>query len=129
MSNLYNIYLAGGAEFMHPISLLFMSNIVGIGYIVFCRIRKKLIHPNWLEIVKHFGGVAVAYGTFGTLLGLLLAFDALEKSDQIIPFQVIMGGLKVSLINILYGLIVFFFSMVAYIALKLTEHKDVKYEV
>jgi hypothetical protein len=119
MSNLVNTYLAGGVEYMHPLTLLFLFNLGVVGYIIFCKIRKKDISGNWLEVIKHVGGLALAYGTFGTLFGLLLAFDALESSKDIIPFQVVMGGLKVALINVLYGLIIFCISMLAYIVVKL----------
>lgn len=119
MSNLVNTYLAGGVMYMHLLTLLFLFNLGAVGYIIFCKMRKKDISGNWLEVVKHIGGLAVAFGTFGTLMGLLFAFDALESSKDIIPFQVIMGGLKVSLINVLYGLMIFCISMLAYIILKL----------
>ena len=80
-----------------------------------------MINPKWMEAIKHVGGFAAAVGTFGTLMGLFMAFNALEHSEQVIPFQVIMGGLKVALINVLYGLIVFLISMVCYIVLKLKQ--------
>jgi hypothetical protein len=121
MSNIINTYVAGGVEYMHPITILLFANLVIIGYIIYRRKTETAFNPNWLEAVKHFGGFALALGTFGTLAGLFMAFDALENSEQVIPFQVIMGGLKVALINVLYGLIVFFISMISYITLKLRQ--------
>jgi hypothetical protein len=121
MSRIVNTYLAGGVEFMHPITLLLILNMAIAGYVIYSRISRKAINPNWLEVIKQVGGFALAVGTFGTLAGLFLAFNALEQSEQLIPFQVIMGGLKVSLITVLYGLIVFFISMIAYIILKLKQ--------
>jgi hypothetical protein len=122
MSNIIDIYKQGGIQFMHLITILLLMNLAIAVYIVYSRIKLKEISPNWLEALKHVSGFAVALGTFGTLFGLLFAFDALEKSEQVIPFPIIMGGLKVSLINILYGLIVFFISMVVYLILKLTKN-------
>jgi len=121
MSRIVNTYLAGGVEFMHPITLLLILNMAIAGYVIYSRISGKTINPNWIEAIKQIGGFALAVGTFGTLAGLFLAFNALEQSEQLIPFQVIMGGLKVSLITVLYGLIVFFISMIAYIILKLKQ--------
>ncbi len=121
MSRIVNTYLAGGVEFMHPITLLLILNMAIAGYVIYSRISRKAINPNWLEVIKQGGGFALAVGTFGTLAVLFLAFNALEQSEQLIPFQVIMGGLKVSLITVLYGLIVFFISMIAYIILKLKQ--------
>jgi hypothetical protein len=119
MSNLLDTYRAGGVEYMHPLTLLLLCNLAIIIYIVISRSKKKVIGSKWLEAIKHISGLAVAFGTFGTLFGLFMAFDVLESSEQVIPFQVIMGGLKVALINILYGLIIFFISMLTYIILKL----------
>jgi MotA/TolQ/ExbB proton channel family len=119
MSSLIDTYRAGGAVYMHPLTLLFLFNISVVAYIVVCTVNKKAFRSGWLEAVKHVSGLAVAYGTFGTLFGLFIAVDVLESSEETIPFQVIMGGLKVALINVLYGLIIFFISMVAYVVLKL----------
>ncbi len=119
MSRCIDTYIAGGVEYMHPITILLLVNVGIIGYVVYNLMSQKAINPNWIEAVKHIGGFAAAFGTFGTLVGLFLAFNALEQSAQAIPFQVIMGGLKVALITVLYGLIVFFLSMVGYLVLKL----------
>lgn len=119
MSTLINTYIAGGTNFMHPITLLFLFNLGVIAYVVLTYLKKKYINGKWLETIKHLGGLALAVGTIGTLTGLFLAFDALETIKEIVPFQVIMGGLKVALINILYGLIVFIISMFVYVVIKL----------
>ena len=119
MSNLIDTYIAGGVKYMHPITLLFLFNLVVMAYVIITYLKKKSVDVKWIETIKHVGGLAVAFGTFGTLAGLFIAFDFLEASKQIIPFQVIMGGLKVALINILYGLIVFFISMLVYVTMKL----------
>jgi len=123
MSNLIDTYVAGGVEYMHPITLLFFFNLGVIAYVIINHLKKNSIDPKWIETVKHIGGIAVAVGTFGTLAGLFMAFNALEASKEIIPFQVIMGGLKVALINIIYGLIIFFISMLAYVTMKLKIHR------
>ena len=119
MSNLINIYVAGGPNYMHPITLLFLFNLGVITYVIFNHLKKKSIDKTWIDTIKHVGGLALAVGTIGTLVGLFFAFDALEASKEVIPFPVIMGGLKVALINILYGLFIFFISMIVYVAMKL----------
>ena len=119
MSNLINTYLAGGVEYMHPITLLFLCNLGVITYVIYNYLKKKSIDKKWIETVKHLGGLALAVGTIGTLVGLFFAFNALEASKEVIPFPVIMGGLKVALINILYGLFIFLISMIVYVAMKL----------
>lgn len=121
MSQIINTYLAGGVEFMHPITILLVINLAIAGYLIYSKSSGKPVSANWIEAIKQVGGFAAATGTFGTLVGLFLAFNALEQSEQVIPFQVIMGGLKVSLITVLYGLIVFLISMIIYIIFKMKQ--------
>ena len=106
---------------MFPLLLLFALNISIFVYILIAMIQKRQFNPKWLEAIKQIGGLAAAYGTFGTLIGLFFAFDALEAMKEMIPLQVIMGGLKVALVTVLYGLIIFCLSLLAYIILKLTS--------
>src|SRR5687767_13433339 len=119
MSTLIDTYVAGGVEYMHPLTLLFLLNLGILGYFVFLRLKGEVRPMKWIEAIKQISGVALAFGTFGTLAGFFQAFDALEHMETVVPFQVIMGGLKVALINILYGLIIFLISMLLYIILKL----------
>lgn len=128
MENLFDTYRSGGVQFMHPLTLLFIFNVVMIGMILYRTAAKINVPSKWIESIKHVSGFAVAFGTFGSLTGLLQAFDALEKSIQVIPFQVIMGGMKVALINIIYGLLIFCISMLGYVLLKL-RMRDVSVNV
>jgi hypothetical protein len=116
---LIDTYIAGGVEYMHPLTLLFLTNLGILGYFIFLKAKGSVRDLKWVEAIKHVSGVALAFGTFGTLVGFFQAFNALEHMDTVLPFQVIMGGLKVALINILYGLIIYFISMVCYIVLRL----------
>lgn len=117
----YNLHIEGGPYFMFPLSLLFLINIIIFIYVLIAVIQKKHFNAIWLESIKQIGGLAAAWGTFSTIIGLFFAFDALEASKDIIPFQVIMGGLKVAVITVLWGLIIFCLSLLAYIILKLAR--------
>ena len=64
--------------------------------------------PRW---VKEIGIGALVVGVFGTLLGFLQIFDALQLIGDISP-AVVCGGCKVAMIPVLYGLIVYFISLV-----------------
>ena len=123
-SGIGNVYRAGGAPFMHPLTLLFIANIAIIGYVTLARVTKRDLRIRWVEAIRHIANLAAAFGTFSTIIGLFFAFDALESSPEVIPFPVISGGLKVGLIGVLYGLIIFMISYSFYIVLKAT-HKTV----
>jgi biopolymer transport protein ExbB/TolQ len=110
---------------MQILSLLLLANVLIFFYILISKIQNKQFNIKWLEAIKQIGGFALGFGTFSTLIGLFSAFSALEESQDIIPFQVIMGGLKAGLISILYGLIIFCASLLAYIILKLSVRQPV----
>jgi hypothetical protein len=124
MTSFFEMHVVGGMEYMTPITLLLLIDIGITVFILLARVKKKEISYRWVESVKHVGGVAAAFGTLGTLAAFFMAFDALEKSKEIIGFQIIMGGLKVALITVIYGLIVFCLSLIVYILLKITTRNS-----
>ncbi|HEY5917959.1 MAG TPA: MotA/TolQ/ExbB proton channel family protein [Chryseolinea sp.] len=115
---MYDIYLAGGTLFMHPLSLILFINLGLIIFVVVTNLQKKKLNRNFLEAIRQLGGLAFAWGAFSTLIGLFFAFDALEAMKETLPLAVIMGGLKVALITVLYGLIIFIFSLISFIGLR-----------
>ena len=120
MGNFFEMHIVGGVEWMVPITLLLLVDIGIALYIIFSRIRKKEVSHRLIESVKQVGGLAAAFGALGTLAAFFMAFNALEASEKIIGFQIIMGGMKVALITVIYGLLVFCLSLGAYILLKVT---------
>jgi len=115
---MYDIYLAGGAQYMHLMTLIFVINLGLIVYVLIIKFQKKKINQNTLEVIRQLGGLALAWGVFSTVIGLFFAFSAIEEIKETLPLQVIMGGLKVALITALYGLIIFLISLVSFIGLK-----------
>jgi hypothetical protein len=99
----FDMHMTGGPLFMFPLSLLFFINIGILVYVLIAIVQKKPFKTYWLESIKQIGGLAAAFGTWSTIFGLFMAFDALESSKDIIPFPVIMGGLKVALITVLWA--------------------------
>jgi len=106
---------------MFPLFLMLMVNLCIIVYLLISRIQKKQFNTKWLEAIKQIGGLAAVWGVFGTIVGLFNAFDALEAIKEMLPFQVIMGGLKVAVITAIYGLSIYCISMLTYIIFKLTN--------
>ena len=119
--SLSDFYVSGGVEYMHVMTFILLLNMALIIYVAFFNAQKKVIHDKWIETIKQLGGFALAWGAFSTLVGLFQAFDSLASMKEVVPFQVIMGGLKVALITVLYGFCVFHFSIFAVIILRLTR--------
>ena len=91
------LFVEGGMGFMIVITLLLIALLLAAWKA-----------PRW---VKEIGIGALVAGAFATLLGLLQICDAMQMFGDISP-AVLCGGLKVALIPVLYGLIVYFISLV-----------------
>lgn len=115
------LHTQGGIPFNLPIDVVALINLGLIGSLLFNYFTKKTIPEKQLGLLKHLSGLAIALGAFGTLTGLFQAFSALEQIKEGLPFSVISGGLRVALINILYGLIVYMISMIAFIGFKMAK--------
>ena len=91
------LFVEGGMGFMIVITLLLIAMLLAAWKA-----------PRW---VKEIGIGALVASVFATLLGLLQIFDALQLFGDVSP-AVLCGGLKVAMIPILYGLIVYFISLI-----------------
>jgi MotA/TolQ/ExbB proton channel family len=125
VATLSELYTSGGTIWMHPLTLCLIAIICLVVYIIILQFQKRQIQTMFTEAIKQIGVLALAWGTFSTIAGFFQAFGALEEIKEMLPFQVIMGGMKVALITALYGLIVFILSMLAYIILKLSVKNSI----
>jgi biopolymer transport protein ExbB/TolQ len=72
---------------------------------------------NKIGIVRSVGILALVLGILGQLLGLYDMFVAIQEMENVAP-TLLAGGLKVSMITTLYGLIIFLVSLLLTILLK-----------
>lgn len=113
--SLSELHYSGGTVWMLPIDFLGLINLGLIAYLVYCKTLKKSLPDKSLQALKQIGGLSLAWGAFATLAGFFQAFGALEEAKDTIPFPVICGGLKVALITVLYGFLVYMISLAAFI--------------
>ena len=97
MSEILTLFISGGPVGMITITLLFIG--------LFFAAWKA---PRW---VKEIGIAALVVGIFWTVLGLLQMADFLQDNIDTSP-SIIWAGIKVDLISVLYGLIVYFVSLI-----------------
>ncbi|MBR4809329.1 MAG: hypothetical protein IK031_03510 [Bacteroidales bacterium] len=97
LTNLFSLFIAGGPVGMIIITLLFIG--------LFFAAWKA---PAW---VKEIGIAALIVSIFWTILGWFQILDYLAENSDIAS-TILAGGIKVSLIPVLYGLIVYFVSLV-----------------
>jgi biopolymer transport protein ExbB/TolQ len=63
------------------------------------------------------GSLSPLIGIIFQMIGMMAAFEAIEKAADISP-SIILGGLKISMFAPMYGLIVLFFSAILWFILK-----------
>ncbi len=105
-----NYFVQGGPVFMGLLTLLF------VGVIIFS-IRAFSDDKN-STIAKSIGLLALVIGILGQLIGLFSAFVVMESIEGGISPSILAGGLKVSLITTIYGLLIFLISRVFALILK-----------
>ncbi|MBQ6073288.1 MAG: MotA/TolQ/ExbB proton channel family protein [Bacteroidales bacterium] len=93
---MFKFFVEGGWAFMTVLTVLLAA--------IFFAAWKA---PRW---VKEIGSFALAFGFFGTILGLMQMFDVLSRGP--VPQEVICAGLKVNLITLIYGIIIYLVSLV-----------------
>jgi len=82
--------------------------------------KKNFRHQ--LTYIKSAGLFTMITGILGQLIGLLEAFKAIERVGDISP-AIVAGGLKVSMITTLYGILIYLFSILAWFLLDIWYQK------
>ena len=95
--SIVNIFVEGGLSGMIIITVLLIALLVAAWKA-----------PNW---VKEIGIGALVAGIFFTLVGLTQMFDVIQRFGDV-SFSIACGGLKVALHSTIYGLVVYFLSLI-----------------
>ncbi len=115
-----DLYVSGGM-FMTPLTML------GIG-IVLITIKKVVDvyvnedeplskHKSSVNLILQLGILTFFVGILSQAIGLIDAFHAIEQIGAVSP-AMLAGGLKVSMIAPVYGLLIMILSFIAWSALK-----------
>ncbi len=115
-----SLFNQGGLLCMAILTLLLIVILAMAVYKVLQISNRKVEHSTsfryQLSYIKSVGLIALVFGIFSQLLGLYQMFAVLEAAGGIAP-AILAGGLKVSMIPMVYGLIIFLISYVAWLAL------------
>ena len=93
-------FYMGGPLFMGILTLIFIALVVAA-------VLKK--------DVKEIGLLALALGILGQLIGLMGAFEGIEAMGGVSQ-SILVGGLKVSSITSIYGLLIYIVSLIVQVA-------------
>ena len=80
--------------------------------------KEKTNFLHQLKYVKSIGLFAMITGILGQLIGLFMAFSAIEVAQDISP-AILAGGLKVSMITTLSGTFIYLLSILIWFLLDL----------
>ncbi len=95
---MYKLFMEGGPWFMAILTVL----LAGLCFAAWKAPRR----------VKEIGAFALVFGFFSMILGVRQVLDFLQGAENGLPLSVISGGLKVTLIPVLYGMIIYLVSLV-----------------
>lgn len=108
----------GGPVFMYPLLLMLLLCIALIVYVFI----KNDDNGKLINLIRHIGLFALVWGFLGQMIGLVTAFDSVGVSGSMSP-EILARGIKVALLNPIFGMIVFLVARLGIIAL-LFKKKD-----
>lgn len=104
-----DLFYTGGSLFMGGLTILLLIVLVIAIFNAIKLLTQKSLTDFSLDAVKSVGLFAMVFGILGQLYGLFSAFDAIEQLGEVSQ-AMLAGGLKVSSISTIYGLIIFLIS-------------------
>ncbi len=129
MDTLNNLFHVGGPLFMGILTtllaLLLAVSVVFAVYIISGRARKMSHFRHRLTYLKSLGLFTMITGILGQLIGLMMAFSAIERAGDISP-ALVYGGLKVSMYTTLYGIFIYLLSILFWLILDLWHHQKLE---
>ncbi|MEP0368417.1 MAG: MotA/TolQ/ExbB proton channel family protein [Cyclobacteriaceae bacterium] len=120
-----DLFVMGGPLFMGIITITFFAAII-VAIRAALTISKDKADETELHqrivLVKSIGLLALVLGVLGQTIGLFSAFEAIEQMGSVSP-AMLAGGLKVSSITTIYGLICYVLSLLMYFGLTAYSNK------
>ena len=72
----------------------------------------------WLDAILFWGGFAVISGVLGTLIGIIIASQAIEAAGEV-SAPLIWGGIKVAMLSSALGMLILAFAALLWFVLQL----------
>lgn len=108
-----DLLFEGGILFMSILTIVFAANC---GIFVY-HLIKKTNDENQTNLIKSVGLFALVFGLLGQFIGLYDALEAISIAGDIPP-ALLAGGIRVSSITSIYGMIIFVISYLMWFGLK-----------
>lgn len=115
-----DLFYQGNVIFMGILTLLLLIIIAVAIYRAIPILKNNIEHAttfrHQLTQIKSLGLLALVFGILFQLMGLYQMFSAIEQMGDVSPV-ILAGGLKVSMISTVYGVIIFVFSYLVWMGL------------
>lgn len=103
---------------------LFMYTTFFLLIIIITLLIRSFIKPTsrdkTITLVSSISLFALVWGFLGQMIGLIVAFDSIEAVGDISPV-VLAGGLKISILSPLFGMVVFLIARIGIIILNILK--------
>jgi len=113
---MFKLFSQGGPLFMGILTLILLALIVVFVRALLQKGTESQISKS-VHLLKSIGTLGLVTGILGQLIGLYSAFSMMEASGGVSP-GILAGGLKVSLITTLYGLLIYIIHLICAMVLK-----------
>lgn len=109
----------GGPFFTYPMVIMLVVILI-----LFVRgLSKKGNNEKTVSLLISFGWFAVAWAFLGHTFGLITAFDSIGAHGELAP-QYVADGLKIALLNLLMGAVLFLIARLSIIILVSVQRKE-----
>lgn len=106
----------GGSLFMYPLLMLLILVLVMITK----SFVKKDGSEKCVKLISSITLLAIVWGMFGQVLGLISAFDTIEMAGNISP-TLLASGLKISFLPTAFGMLIFLIGRLGIIVITATK--------
>jgi len=118
---MFNYLIEGGMLFMGMLSIVFLTVLVLTVVIGGAIFTNKVIDDKQINVqlgyIKSLGLFGLILGMLGQFIGLFEAFRIIETGMEISP-AFLAGGVRVSSITTIYGMIIFLVAYLLWFSLK-----------
>lgn len=125
---MFKLFQTGGPLFMGILTLLFVAMLAVVVFQFFL-IQKKEFKQigelrNKLRYIKTLGTLGLVFGFLGQMVGLYEAFTVISEVGEVSP-GLLAGGLKVSMITSIYGLLILIISYLLWLLLDYLASREI----
>ncbi|MEO9965382.1 MAG: MotA/TolQ/ExbB proton channel family protein [Reichenbachiella sp.] len=108
-----DLLFEGGILFMSILTLTLATNI---GFFLYLILRKSKA-ADQMEMIKSIGLFALIFGLLGQFIGLYSALQHISEVESV-SAAILAGGIRVSSITSIYGMVIFILSYLMWFGLK-----------